>query len=56
VGTAHRNLLWFGGRCPPYELWYYTIGIAPGRPGSTFEMFVSRLAEQNWGRYRRLEQ
>ena len=20
VGTAHHNLLWFGGQCPPYEL------------------------------------
>jgi Ca-activated chloride channel family protein len=34
----------------------YTIGIAPGRPGSMLDTFVSRLAEQNWGLYRRVEQ
>ena len=34
----------------------FTIGIAPGMPGGTFDTFLSRLAEQNWGSYRRVEE
>ncbi len=33
----------------------YSIGIAPGPPGSDMEVFMQRLAEQNLGRYRRLD-
>ena len=33
----------------------YTIGIAPGPPGGVFDTFLSRLAEENWGLYRRVE-
>jgi hypothetical protein len=34
----------------------YSIGIAPGAPGSDMELFMKTLAEQNLGRYRRLDQ
>jgi hypothetical protein len=34
----------------------YTIGIAPGPPGSLFDTFLKTLAEQNYGSYRHLEQ
>jgi len=34
----------------------YTIGIAPGLPGSPLDAFVRLLAEQNFGAYRRVDQ
>jgi hypothetical protein len=34
----------------------YCFGIAPGPPESPMELFMKTLAEQNFGRYRRLEQ
>jgi hypothetical protein len=34
----------------------YTIGIAPGFPGSVTDAFLSTLAEQNHGQYRRVDQ
>lgn len=34
----------------------YTIGIAPGFPGSVTDVFLSTLAEKNAGRYRRIDQ
>jgi hypothetical protein len=34
----------------------YCFGIAPGPPNSPMELFMKTLAEQNFGRYRRLDQ
>ncbi|HVU89704.1 MAG TPA: VWA domain-containing protein [Pirellulales bacterium] len=34
----------------------YTIGIGVGAPGSVFDEFLSALAKQNWGVYRRVDQ
>jgi hypothetical protein len=34
----------------------YTIGIAPGMAGSPMDEFMRRLGEQNYGRYRRVEE
>ncbi|MGD0654432.1 MAG: VWA domain-containing protein [Thermoguttaceae bacterium] len=34
----------------------YTIGIAPGEPGGTLDLFMKTLAEQNFGVYRRVDQ
>jgi hypothetical protein len=34
----------------------YTIGIAPGQPGSRLDSFMRSLAEQNYGTYRRVVQ
>jgi hypothetical protein len=34
----------------------YCFGIAPGLPDSPMELFMRTLAEQNFGRYRRLDQ
>ena len=33
----------------------YSIGIAPGSPGSDMELFMKTLAEQNLGRFRRVD-
>jgi von Willebrand factor type A domain len=33
----------------------YTIGIAPGFPGSPTDVFLKTLSEQNFGRYRRID-
>ena len=34
----------------------YSIGIAPGAPGSLLELFMKTLAEQNFGRFQRVDQ
>ena len=34
----------------------YSIGIAPGAPGSRLELFMKTLAEQNFGQFRRVDQ
>ena len=34
----------------------YTIGIAPGLPGAPLDAFLKRLAEENYGLYRRVEE
>jgi uncharacterized protein YegL len=34
----------------------YSIGIAPGLPGSRLELFMKNLAEQNFGQFRRVDQ
>ena len=34
----------------------YSIGIAPGLPGSSLELFMKTLAEQNFGQFRRVDQ
>lgn len=33
----------------------YTVGIAPGLPGSTFDVFLRTLAERNMGVYQRVD-
>ena len=33
----------------------YTIGIAPGEPGSALDRFMERLATENFGAYRRVD-
>ncbi|REK08987.1 MAG: VWA domain-containing protein [Planctomycetota bacterium] len=33
----------------------YTIGVAPGFPGSVTDAFLKNLAEQNFGHYRRID-
>jgi hypothetical protein len=34
----------------------YTIGIGPGEKGSPFEVFLSKLAEENYGVYKRVDE
>ena len=33
----------------------YTIGVAPGFPGSPTDAFLKTLAEENFGQYRRVD-
>ena len=34
----------------------YTIGIGAGPQGGIFDEFLTQLAKQNWGQYRRVDQ
>ncbi|HEX4130670.1 MAG TPA: VWA domain-containing protein [Pirellulales bacterium] len=34
----------------------YTIGLAPGLPGSDFDVFLAKLAQNNYGIYRRVDE
>ena len=45
-----------GAMNPHRRISIYCFGIAPGPPDSPMELFMKTLAQQNFGRYRRLDQ